>query len=592
MWSHHWRTVVPGGATGRVARYAWPSCLVGLALATRLPLLSISLDEVDSANFVNALVNGYDIPLLRPHPPGFPVYVFLGSVAHRLVDDPVRALAWLSAVLGSLMLIPFYLLLRDLLGHTWALVGSVFLVVNPLVWSFSESALSDVPAMFFTTTLAWLCYRGRTSPRALFGACVVASLTIGVRQQNAALLVLLVVPLAERLIERRQVPWRLLTVSGCIFLLTTAAWVLPMVAYGSEGWPSYAAAVERQWATTVNIYDVTQVASPWLPNVLLRVERFLTGYLFMYAWTGDDTKNAASLLLVAPWVFGFALFIVGFRIRQASHLFTALWLSTLGATTLGIHFLPRYGLVQVPAFVIACMIGYAFLIAVARAHPRRVELVLSVGIACVCILYGLKYQPPVVAFEATPPAGSVAGAALVAAGLLQLLVVRAVFRPGAGWSWNGVAPSWSWTSRPSFGQSAMVLGMLAVLLVFGVRGWRIASVAHTSRSPNQRIVEFAKAHFDADRVTPCWDNQTHSTFEVLMPPAQPTGFWSIHNLYDAVESGHVLLVTDKCEWWNELDLTLDLEQVARFEGSSPLWVKAPEMRLYATASSSSGSGQP
>ena len=51
--------------------------LFALALFTRLPLMSISLDEVDAANFHNALTYGYNVPWLRPHPPGYPVYMFM-----------------------------------------------------------------------------------------------------------------------------------------------------------------------------------------------------------------------------------------------------------------------------------------------------------------------------------------------------------------------------------------------------------------------------------------------------------------------------------------------------------------------------------
>ena len=52
----------------------WLLLLIGLV--TRLPFLSVSLDEVDSGNFHNALKYGYDIAHFRPHAPGYPVYVF------------------------------------------------------------------------------------------------------------------------------------------------------------------------------------------------------------------------------------------------------------------------------------------------------------------------------------------------------------------------------------------------------------------------------------------------------------------------------------------------------------------------------------
>ena len=54
----------------------WLLLLIGVV--TRLPFLSVSLDEVDSGNFYNALKHGYDIAHFRPHAPGYPVYLFLG----------------------------------------------------------------------------------------------------------------------------------------------------------------------------------------------------------------------------------------------------------------------------------------------------------------------------------------------------------------------------------------------------------------------------------------------------------------------------------------------------------------------------------
>ena len=72
--------LVARGVTGNPAIIL----LVAAGLATRLSLLSMSLDEVDAANFHNALKYGYDIDWLRPHAPGYPVYIFMGWVAlHR-----------------------------------------------------------------------------------------------------------------------------------------------------------------------------------------------------------------------------------------------------------------------------------------------------------------------------------------------------------------------------------------------------------------------------------------------------------------------------------------------------------------------------
>ena len=133
--------------------------LLGIALASRLPLLSLSLGEVDSGNFYNAIKYGYDITNFRPHAPGYPLYVFIGWSLNAVIKDPLLSLTLLSALTGSLIVIPFYFLLRDLTGPKLAFFGGLLFMVNPLQWSFSEAALADVPSAFFVMLAAWLTYR-------------------------------------------------------------------------------------------------------------------------------------------------------------------------------------------------------------------------------------------------------------------------------------------------------------------------------------------------------------------------------------------------------------------------------------------------
>lgn len=240
--------------------------LVAAGLLSRLTLLSISLDEVDSANFYNALNYGYDIGALRPHAPGYPVYVFMGWLVNTVLNDPLLSLTVLSALLGSLAVIPFYLLLRELAGAKLALVGSLLFIVNPLQWSFSESVLADVPSMFFVLLAAWLAYAGRRDRAAFLFACVVMSLAIGVRQANISLLVLLAFPVIYRYLVAKELSWGLLVSGAALFGATTVAWFLPAVYLGSGGFGEYFDSISSQWSSAVKIYDVAHLNSPWVPN--------------------------------------------------------------------------------------------------------------------------------------------------------------------------------------------------------------------------------------------------------------------------------------------------------------------------------------
>ena len=217
--------------------------LFALALSTRLPLLSVSLDEVDAANFHNALAYGYNVPWLRPHAPGYPVYMFMGWIFQGFGNDPLRSLTLLSAILGSLVVIPFFLLVREIAGTKISVLATMLFIVNPLVWSLSEAALSDTPSMFFGVLLAWLSFRARHSDRAFLFACVVASLAIGIRQPNMALLPLLAFPLVYRLLVANVMAWKLLSLGAQLFVFTTLAWFIPAVITGSGGFTDYLGAV-------------------------------------------------------------------------------------------------------------------------------------------------------------------------------------------------------------------------------------------------------------------------------------------------------------------------------------------------------------
>ena len=89
--------------------------------------------------------------------------------------------------------------------------------------------------------------------------------------------------------------------------------------------------------------------------------------------------------------------------------------------------------------------------------------------------------------------------------------------------------------------------------------------------------------YDPSKITVCWDNQTHSLFEASESNILPVGLRDIGELYEASEAGQALLVSDRCQWFEDLDDNIGLTEIAHFEGVSPLWSKAPSIRLYITS---------
>ena len=567
-------------STEFVRQYRTPLLLTISAFALRLPFLSNSIDEIDAANFVNALDNGYNVPLLRPHAPGYPVYIFAGSLVRPFTGDSVTALALLSAILGSLTVFPFYALSRELIGRHLAVVGTLLLIVNPLFWSFGETALSDVPSTFAIVTMAWLLCRGRESDQALIAAVIVASLAVGIRQQNIAFLPLLIYPLAYRAFVSRSAWKRLAIVSAEVFLATTVLWVASMVVLGSEGIDEYVAAVNKQWVGAVKPYDIFNSGSPLIVAAPERVERFVVGYVFTHPWTGIDARTGMSTALQLPWIFGLSLFISRASFRNSRHLFLMLWIGSISYQILTIHFLPRYGLPILPALVISSMVGYGLLRDELIRDRNRITVISLVVIGSLLILLGVKHQPPVAVFEWSPPDGSHVGAILVASGLAVLLASRLLKteRPAT----TGSVPANDQGRMPAFIRSHFIEIMLGIFVIpTAIVGMSMVSSARSGSPPNQRLVEYVQETWDMDRVTICWDGQTHGYFEVLTPGITPRGFWTINELKEGVLAGDTLLVTDYCVRFAEVESLVYLEKVAEFSGTNPVWSKAPSISLYA-----------
>ena len=264
-------------------------------------------------------------------------------------------------------------------------------------------------------------------------------------------------------------------------------------------------------------------------------------------------------------------------------MFTALWLSSIVYSILVIHFLPRYGLPQLPGFIIACLLGYQFFGCELLKHPRRIEILSVLGIGCVLVLFAIKHQLPLGAFEYSPTGMGLYPGILFALGLLFLLSTWFMYR------WPARAqpsPTAGTTTSPTVTSGGyyrfVVVALLLLVVPYAVKGYTVASIAHRTLSPSQQLAEYVKENFDTTTVTPCWDNQTHSFYDAVTPDASPTGYWSLEEIHDAYESEKIILVSDRCPRYHEIESAFGLVEVARFSGDSPLWAKTPDIRLYAT----------
>src|SRR3954469_709915 len=104
--------------------------------ASRFLALAKSFWDWDEALFCLGM-RSYDVTLHHPHPPGFPVYIALGHIAHLFTRSDFRALQAVNVIAAILLFPAMFLLARELrLRFEVAVVASALLVFFPNVWFF------------------------------------------------------------------------------------------------------------------------------------------------------------------------------------------------------------------------------------------------------------------------------------------------------------------------------------------------------------------------------------------------------------------------------------------------------------------------
>jgi hypothetical protein len=171
-----------------------------VALALRLATCADFPEGLDSVLFLRGLER-YELRELRPHWPGYPVYLWAGWLFLGVLGEPVRALHVLSCVASALCALPLAALtalaLRELGAsepstRLGALGAAALWAVLPLPWLDGSEIFSDPLAMLVALCQLQACaasLRPQASPtRPLLVAAVLGGLMLGVRLSYVALL--------------------------------------------------------------------------------------------------------------------------------------------------------------------------------------------------------------------------------------------------------------------------------------------------------------------------------------------------------------------------------------------------------------------
>lgn len=199
--------------------------LTFFALLIHLKFMSPWLEDWDSVQFAMAL-HHFDLGSGIPHPPGYPLYILLAKFFYLFFQDDNQTLTFLSALLGSLTIIPLFLLAKKMFGKLVAFFAAALFILMPVSWTLSEVALTNIPGQFFLSLFAFLLYKLHENKKAVLILSFCFGLILGFRFTEFPVFAGL---LGFVFIQHKSL--KLLANGAFCFLIGLFSWLLPLILY-------------------------------------------------------------------------------------------------------------------------------------------------------------------------------------------------------------------------------------------------------------------------------------------------------------------------------------------------------------------------
>lgn len=266
---------------------------------------SPALDDIDAVQFAMG-VRSFDLWQHQPHPPGYPLFIFLGWLGTKLFHTgPASGLYCASAFGGGLFVAAWFLIIRDQFSERLAWWVAISLLITPVVWMTATKAVTDMLAagLMSAELVAAICFLKESKRALIIWAAVLGAAAAGTRPQLFPVVaVILGIPLKKSSSNAKT--WCFayaMLIVGCLI------WLLPMwymqwrLRPDEPFWRVYPELAYGQWNWRLNLADVYIGAGDWSPHYLgMRFVRHILGWLWKgFGFIESPRVLAAGVLITA-----------------------------------------------------------------------------------------------------------------------------------------------------------------------------------------------------------------------------------------------------------------------------------------------------
>jgi 4-amino-4-deoxy-L-arabinose transferase-like glycosyltransferase len=233
---------------------------------------SPALDEIDAVQFAMG-VRSFDLWRHQPHPPGYPLFIFLGWVGTKLFHAGTESsLYCVSALAGGLFVAAWFSIIRLQFSERLAWWVATCLLITPVVWMTATKVLTDMLAagLMSAELLAAICFVEQKKRGLMVWAALLGAAAAGARPQLFPVVAMILgIPLKRASVNVKT--WWFayaVLVAGCL------TWLLPMwymqfqLRPSEPFWRVYPELAYGQWRRRLDQPSIYIGAGDWSPHYL------------------------------------------------------------------------------------------------------------------------------------------------------------------------------------------------------------------------------------------------------------------------------------------------------------------------------------